>query len=98
MTAMTDKTAVTIEIERRLAEHLSATDVRVVNESELHAGHRNSPGTGDSHFRVYVMSPMFGGQSRLARQRLVHMALAPLMGKPIHALSIEARAPGEIRT
>ena len=38
----------------------------VINESEKHAGHRSSPGTGESHFRVLVVSEKFAGQSRVA--------------------------------
>ena len=42
----------------------------VINESHLHAGHRNSPGTGESHYRLLVISPKFSGLSRVARHRL----------------------------
>ena len=29
----------------------------VINESHLHAGHRSSPGTGESHYRVLIVAP-----------------------------------------
>ncbi len=66
----------------------------VVNESELHAGHRSSPGTGESHFRVLVVSEKFAGRSRLERHRLVNEVLKEEMTK-IHALALSALAPGE---
>lgn len=66
----------------------------VVNESELHAGHRSSPGTGDSHFRVLVVSEKFAGRSRLERHRLVNEVLKEEMTK-IHALALSALAPGD---
>ncbi len=69
----------------------------VVNESHLHAGHRSSPGTGDSHFRLKIVSAQFAGLGRVARQRLVNQALAELIGAPIHALAMETLAPGEER-
>ena len=67
----------------------------VVNESHLHAGHAGSPGTGDSHFRLLVVSPLFEGRSRLERHRMVNEALADYLATKIHALAIKAFAPGE---
>ena len=39
-------------IREKLIQVLQPTRLDVVNESHLHAGHRTSPGTGESHFRV----------------------------------------------
>ncbi len=79
----------------QLVAALQPVRLDVINESHLHAGHRSSPGTGDSHFRLLIVSPKFVGLSRVARQRLVNQALASLIGKPIHALAMETLAPGE---
>jgi BolA family transcriptional regulator, general stress-responsive regulator len=92
---MTTPTAVETAIRQHLAAALAPTRLDVSNESHLHAGHRSSPGTGDSHFRLLVVSPKFAGLNRVARQRLVNQALASLIGKPIHALAMETLAPGE---
>jgi BolA protein len=81
-------------IREKLMIALEPTRLDVVNESELHAGHRNSPGTGESHFRLLIVSPKFAGCSRLQRHRLVNAALEGEMGR-IHALAIAAFAPGE---
>ena len=47
-------------VESRMREKLMIslrpTRLDVVNESHLHAGHRSSPGTGESHFRVLIVS------------------------------------------
>ena len=69
--------------------------LEVVNESHLHAGHRSSPGTGESHFRVLMISPTFAGKPRLARHRLVNEALADELEGKVHALALELYAPGE---
>jgi BolA protein len=61
----------------------------------LHAGHGSAPDTGESHFRVLVVSPLFAGKSRLARQRLVNETLAEELKTKVHALAIGAYAPGE---
>jgi BolA protein len=82
-------------IRERLMVALEPIRLDVINESHLHAGHRSSPGTGESHFRVLVVSPMFAGKSRLERHRLVNETLADLLKGKVHALAIKAHAPGE---
>jgi BolA protein len=83
-----------MRIRENLMIALEPTRLDVVNESELHAGHRSSPGTGESHFRVLIVSEKFSGLSRLERHRLINAALADEMTR-IHALAIAAYAPGE---
>src|SRR5258707_14929456 len=63
-------------IREKLMIALRPTRLDVINESHVHAGHRSSPGTGESHFRVLVMSPEFAGKSRVDRHRLVNDTLA----------------------
>jgi len=82
-------------IRERLMIALEPTRLDVVNESHLHAGHRSAPGTGESHFRVLVVSARFDGLSRVARHRLVNDALADELKHGVHALAIKAYAPGE---
>jgi BolA protein len=79
----------------KLQKAFQPARLEVINESELHAGHRNSPGTGESHFRVLVVSPAFAGKSRLARHRLVNEVLAAELKGKIHALALDLYAPGE---
>lgn len=74
-------------------EHLE-----VENESHRHAGHRGSPGTGESHFRVLIVSSVFSGKSRVERHRMVNAVLAEELASGLHALAIAAYAPGEIVT
>jgi BolA protein len=79
----------------KLQKAFAPARIEVVNESELHAGHRGSPGTGESHFRVLVVSEAFAGKSRLARHRLVNEVLASELKGKIHALALDLYAPGE---
>lgn len=87
--------SVEASIREKLIEALHPERLDVVNESHLHAGHRNSPGTGESHFRVLVVSPLFAGKSRVERHRMVNEALAAELKGKVHALAIKAYAPGE---
>jgi BolA protein len=75
----------------------------VLNESHLHAGHHHSgsdhhgtfDGSGETHFRVRIMSNAFAGMSRIARHRAVNDTLAAELEAGVHALAIEPAAPGE---
>ena len=51
-------------------------------------------GTED-HWQATVISAAFRGKSLIERHRLVMAALAEEMKGPIHALTLDARAPGE---
>ena len=83
------------EMRERLMVALEPTRLDVVNESHLHAGHAGSPGTGESHFRLLIVSPLFEGRSRVERHRMVNDALADLLRNRVHALAVKAHAPGE---
>ncbi|MBR2535267.1 MAG: BolA family transcriptional regulator [Hyphomicrobium sp.] len=67
----------------------------IINESEMHAGHRSSPGTGESHFRILIVSEAFAGKSRVDRHRMVNDILGEDVGRRIHALALSTFAPGE---
>jgi BolA protein len=82
-------------IRERLIIELTPVRLDVVNESHLHAGHASSPGTGESHFSVLVVSPRFAGKSRIDRHRMVNAALAAELRDGVHALAVKAYAPGE---
>ena len=82
-------------IREKLMVGLQPDRLDVVNESEKHAGHRSSPGTGESHFRVLVVSPLFAGQSRLQRHRMVNGLIAEELSGGIHALALATYAPRE---
>jgi BolA protein len=69
---------------------LNPTDLEVIDDSALHAGHAGAQG-GAGHFRVRIVSERFRGLALLARHRLVYDTLASLMPEEIHALSIDAR-------
>jgi BolA family transcriptional regulator, general stress-responsive regulator len=81
---MTDRSR---RIEVLISEALAPLHVEVIDDSHKHAGHAGAQG-GAGHFRVRVL-PV------LARHRLVYEALRPLIPHEIHALGIEADAPGE---
>lgn len=90
-------------IEEKLEATFHPERLQVVNESHLHAGHHHVEsdhhatfdGTGETHFRVRIVSPAFAGMSRVERHRAVNQLLAPELKAGVHALAIEPAAPGE---
>ena len=80
-------------MEAKLTAALHPTLLEVINESHKHAGHGGDNGSGESHFRVKIISPAFAGQSRVAIHRLVNDLLADELKGNVHALAIEAKAP-----
>jgi BolA family transcriptional regulator, general stress-responsive regulator len=90
-------------IEAKLKQAFSPERLAVVNERHLHAGHHHSEsghhgtfdGTGETHFRVRLISAAFTGMSRVERHRAVNEALAEELKAGVHALAIEPAAPGE---
>jgi BolA protein len=86
---------VATEMLRRLNSALTPTRIELVDDSEAHRGHGGYNPAGESHFSLTIESPAFAGRSRVECQRMVYAALGDLMRERVHALSIEAIAPGE---
>ena len=82
-------------IEAKLRAAFAPDALEIVDQSHLHAGHAGAPKGGESHFRVVIVSAAFAGMSRIERQRAVNRVLAEELAGPVHALSVEARAPEE---
>ena len=51
----------------------------------------------NTHFASQIVAAQFAGLRPIARHQLVYQALGALMGREIHALSIEALTPDEFR-
>jgi BolA protein len=83
------------EIRQRLTETFQPETLGVEDESHLHAGHEGAR-DGRGHFRVLIIAQAFAEQSLLQRHRMVYKALGDLMRTDIHALAIDAWAPGEL--
>jgi len=81
----------------RLTERLQALEpdqLEVIDDSHQHAGHAGAA-DGRGHFSVLVVSKRFAGLNTLRRHRLVYETVGDMMVTDIHALSIQALAPGE---
>jgi BolA protein len=79
----------------KLREAFLPESLDVTDESHLHEGHAGHQPGGETHFRVYIVSPAFEGKSRIERHRMVNATLAAELQGSVHALAIKAQAPGE---
>jgi BolA family transcriptional regulator, general stress-responsive regulator len=82
-------------ITQTLQERLHPSELTVTDESEQHRGHGGWREGGETHFRVYIVSDVFTGKSRVDRHRLVNDVLKEAFDRGLHALAVQAKAPGE---
>jgi BolA family transcriptional regulator, general stress-responsive regulator len=82
-------------ITNKLRETFTPERLDVTDESHLHEGHAGHRPGGETHFRVYIVSPAFQGKSRIERHRMINSALSAELAGSVHALAIHAQAPGE---
>jgi BolA protein len=84
------------DIRNKLTEAFAPEALEIVNDSHRHVGHAGSPGTGESHFTIKVVSAAFAGKSRLERHRMVNQVLSAELAGRIHALAVTALAPEDV--
>jgi BolA protein len=81
-------------IAAKLTRGLHPESLDIVDESHLHKGHAGAHPGGESHFRVRIVAEGFAGKSR-ARLGLVYDLLGEELAAGVHALAVQASAPGE---
>jgi BolA protein len=79
----------------KLRKSFAPESLHVSDESHLHEGHAGHRPGGETHFRIYIVSPAFKGKSRIERHRMINTALSAELAGSVHALAIHAQAPGE---
>tara|TARA_B100000700_G_C14282017_1_gene506421 strand:- start:68 stop:331 length:264 start_codon:yes stop_codon:yes gene_type:complete len=81
------------KIRDKLEKKFDPLVLEIFDESELHKGHAGYSDSGESHFRIKLVSSNFEGLSRVARHRSVHNALGKDLLNSIHALALELKLP-----
>jgi BolA protein len=82
-------------ITEKLRKAFTPQSLRVEDESHRHQGHAGHRPGGETHFRLYIVSEVFRGKSRIERHRMINAALKDELSGGVHALAIHAAAPGE---
>ena len=80
--------------EQDLHQSFAIVHLRIEDESHLHAGHAGAT-SGGGHFKLTIVAPEFKGLGLVARHRAIYAALNRHIPTEIHALTINAIAPGE---
>ena len=83
------------KIKKAIEEGLSPIHLEVVNESYKHAGHAGDDGSGQTHFKLMVVSDAFLKRSRVQRQRIVNTVVGSLFNEGLHAVSMQLLTLGE---
>ncbi|HET9717073.1 MAG TPA: BolA family protein [Pseudolabrys sp.] len=84
-------------IKKKLTDAFAPESVKVLDESHQHEGHAGHRPGGQTHYRVYIVSEVFKGKTRLERHRMINELLSAELAGGIHALAIHASAPDETR-
>ncbi|VAX01391.1 Cell division protein BolA [hydrothermal vent metagenome] len=79
------------DIEQKLANHIHAKHLEVVNESNNH----NVPVGSESHFKVVIVSEDFADKKLLQRHRMINEVLAEELQGKIHALAMHTYTEAE---
>jgi BolA protein len=83
-------------IRSKIEGALKPSSFEIFNESHLHAGHQEKfDGSGETHLRLRIVSDAFIGKSRVDRHRMINELVSEEMSNGLHAIAIEAKAPGE---
>ncbi len=97
---MSNMASMAERIKQKLQAALVPVSLDVIDESHKHAGHAHAVThaakagrSGETHFKVKVVSESFKGKSVLARHRMVNDLLRAEFAEGVHALAIEAKAP-----
>lgn len=78
-------------IKTKIQKAFAPDYLQVINESGLHRGHAGDDGSGQSHFKLIVVSDALTAMSRIDRQRAIYNVLREEMKEQIHALSIQTK-------
>jgi len=76
-------------IRSALITSFSPSELDVVDESHLHAGHAGARPEGETHFSVRIRAAALDPLSRVERHRAVNSVLQPEFDAGLHALALK---------
>jgi stress-induced morphogen len=86
-------------IRAKITAALNPRTLEIYNDSHLHAHHKAMEGTtsGETHFRLVIISDAFKSKMQPARHRMVYALLNEEMAREggIHALQLRTLTPEE---
>lgn len=85
----------TERIIERLNDKLKPSFLKLEDESLRHAGHLEASEGGQTHYQLTIEAPCFSGMNKVRRHQAIYAALGDEFSTGLHALAINAYAPGE---
>jgi acid stress-induced BolA-like protein IbaG/YrbA len=76
---------------------MNAHSVQQLIEAGLPGARVRVESDDNTHFAAVIVARQFTGKRMIARHQLVYGTLGQLMGREIHALSIQAQTPEEFQ-
>ena len=76
---------------------MNAAEVQSLIEAGLPGAQVRVSSPDDTHFEAVIVAPQFEGKRTLQRHQLVYGTLGALMGREIHALTMQVLTPQEAR-
>ena len=83
-------------IEDKLIASLNPEHIELIDESHKHAGHKEAPAGGNSHFSLTIVSTKFIDKNLKQRHLMIYESLDGMIGRDFHALKIKALTPDEL--
>lgn len=74
---------------------MQSADIEALINGGLNCARVRVLSDDNTHFEALVVSEEFAGQSRIRRHQMIYGTLGALMGREIHAMSIQALTPEE---
>ena len=94
---MSESGTVAARLRAKLEAAFRPTELVILDESARHAGHAGAPPSGESHFRIRIVSTEFAGLSRVERQRRVYGAISEEIRGGVHAIALTTMTPEEAK-
>ena len=88
-------------MQQKLTQQFNPAHLEIIDESHKHSGHaamQDYQRSGETHFKVIVVSDSFEGKMPIERHRAVNECLADELQSGVHALSIEAKTAKQWET
>jgi acid stress-induced BolA-like protein IbaG/YrbA len=76
---------------------MNAAAVQSLIEAGLPGAHVHVASSDDTHFEAVIVAAQFAGKRMIQRHQLVYATLGALMGREIHALTMQVLTPQEAR-
>lgn len=74
---------------RKLSDNLIIKSIEIINESQMHNGHKGYDGSGESHFKLIISCDELSNGKKIDSHRIVNNLLSEEFKNGLHALSVK---------